>query len=294
MAMRKGLFYKSMILAVAILMVFALTGCGGNESSSDNSSSTSSNNNESKSNVEDTNGSSDSIGVSSDFEATDYDEMLDSGVSPVSVGITKYLEVKGVAYEMLTPVMDQISETNPFAALAFLPLFTVDLTIMPLTMLAAIPEKGNGVWEGNLMLLYNGTGRVEAKGDINTFSMNITNDDSEMGSMTIEGEYDAKTDSMQAVFKMGDGTQMVFEYVASDDGYVSQLYTEGEEENTLIKNAVNNTKLYAGLIDESSKPDSIYKKKVTDWESFVANDTLMIVIDNGKGYSILDGEKFEH
>lgn len=302
MDFRKSMLYKMLILTLVALMVFALTGCGGKESSSDNGS-TSASKSEGVSSSTVGSGSNatddsdddydDEDFDSMDFGGTDYDEMLDSGAPPVAVGITRYLDVKGTAYEMLTPAMDTVSQTNPMAALAYLPLVTVDLTILPLTMLAGIPPKGDNLWEGTIMFMYNGTGRVEVKGDISTFSMEINNDDTgEI--MNIEGKYDIATDSFQANFTMEDGEEMFFEFTASDDGYVSQIYSEGVDGSTVIKNAVNNTKLYAGLIESGSRPASIYQKKVTDWEGFVKNDTLMVVLDNGKGYTILDGEKYEH
>lgn len=273
---------------LTLIMIFVISGCGNKATSNNseglggiNSAYAGGSNNSSNTNSEPTNNKS------------DYDAMLDDGVPPLTVGLTKFMEVKGESYEMLEPVIDNISQTNPFASFAFFPLITTDLTILPLTMLGALPKKSATLWEGNLMFLMDGTGRVEVSGNVSSFSMEVIATDNPDNSMTIVGEYDYKKDTLKAVFEVADGSQMIFEYTAVGDGYVSQLYTESTDGNTLIRSAFNSQKLYAGILEVRGLPESIYGKNITDWEAYVQSDDLMVILDNGKGYTILEGEKFD-
>src|SRR6185437_8324449 len=89
---------------------------------------------------------------------TDYDELTDLGMPPVSVSLTKFMDLKGVAYEMLDPMTDSIEESGNFmASMAILPLFMADLSILPLTMIGTLPSKSDNLWEGELFFLFNGT-----------------------------------------------------------------------------------------------------------------------------------------
>ena len=81
------------------------------------------------------------------------DDLTDSDISPVAISITNYMEVKGVSYEMLEPVMDNISEQNMMAPLSMLGLLMVDLTLLPLSLIASAVPQGNNVWEGPLFLM---------------------------------------------------------------------------------------------------------------------------------------------
>lgn len=289
---------KSLIYLLTVVLIFTLSACGGGKgessSSGDNASSSTSQNSDTA--AKETN--SNAAGTSGiDSSTSDYKEMLDSGVPPMSVSITKYLETKGKAFEKLDFVMENVSESDPFAAFAFMPLLAVDLAILPVTMIGALPQAGNNVWEGNLMFLYNGTGRVETKGDISTFKMDIHSEDDASDNMKIEGEYDIKTDSFKTVFYPQDGGTLIFEYTASGDGYVSQMYSqEADGSSTLIRNAFDESKLYSGLIEGNAAPGSIYQKPVkdNDWVDFVKSDSMMVVIENGKGYTIIEGTKYEY
>lgn len=271
-------------LFLSILLVSAtLVGCGGKSKGNEEVGKTKVENDNTTKEDEKTNSNS------------DYDELIDLGLPPVSVGLTKFLEAKGNSYEMLDGMLESIeADGNFMAGLAILPLYMADLTILPLTMIGTLPSKGKNLWEGNLFMLFEGTGIVEMKGDISTFTMEIEAAENANDKMTINGEYDSNKDSLQAIFTVDGKETVIFEFAASGNGYASQIYSKNEDSFSLIKNAFDENRLYSGLITEGGKPESIYQKKVDNWEQFVKNDTLMIVLDKGKGYSIIDGEKYEH
>ncbi len=290
---KKGVIHKGLIIILSLIFVVSITGCGGSKDNASNGVDRSDLSDGVQPDVIDkVNESIDSEESNFSDSSVDYDELVDAGLSPLSIGLTKFMDVKSKSYEMLTPMMDKIGETNPFAGLAFLPLLGSDLTILPLTMLSALPSKGDHLWEGNLLFMFEGTGRVEVKGDIASFRMEI-NSQNDTGKMLVSGEYDIKSDSMRAVFTMEDGSETIFEYSASGDGYVSQLYTE-DGNDSIIKNAFDERRLLASVSEVNGKPGSIYQKNTSDWESFTVSENLMIYLEENNGYAIIDGEKYEY
>ncbi|MBS4196396.1 hypothetical protein [Lederbergia citri] len=221
------------------------------------------------------------------------DEPADLAIPPVADGMTKYLEVKRKAYEMLDTMMDTISVQNPMVSITLMGLFSTDIPLAPLASLSNVPKSGQNVWEGPLMN-QDSKGHVELKGDICTFNLEMKSEEEEIQNMIISGEYDTKTESLQASFSVDGKETMVFEYVPSGSGYASQVFNKENEETTLIKQVFNENALYIGVFKDSSKQDSIYKQNVEFSEDFVKNDFLMIAIENGKGYTIIENEKYEY
>lgn len=84
------------------------------------------------------------------------------------------------------------------------------------------------------------------------------------------------------------------EYAAVGDGYISQWYTDQDGEHTIVRSAFDSERIYGGIITTNRMPESIYKQQIADWEGFVENDDLMIVLDQDESYLILDGHKYEN
>lgn len=215
-----------------------------------------------------------------------------AALPPVGEGFTKYMEVKSKANDSMSRLVNSVQKGNdPTAGLGLLPMIAADLPILPLTALLALPSKGNGVWEGDLVALFKGTGRIEQKGDISTFKLEVVSKNDPKDKQVITGEYDAKNDSLKALFATNGKETAVFEYTASGKGYVSQLYVEENGKGIVHKSAFDEKNLYAGMLAGNGKPSSIYKKDVEAGESFVKSDEAMVAIQNGKGYAVFGGKK---
>jgi len=278
--------WKRIALIMSILIaVLSLAGCGGKSSTKGETNSPAV-----KPGVNSPEASKESRSSSS------ADDLEQSGLyPPAGTGIAKFLELKGKAYELMKPISDKIaSGDDAMASLALLPLMSADLSILPLAMIIAFPSKGDNVWEGEFRVMTDGKGRAELKGEICTFDMELAASDGSQEKMIITGEYDTKKDSLKASFTTGGKETALFEYAASGNGYVSQLFFTGDDGKTsLIRNAFDEKNLYAGMIPEDAKPDSIYQMSFEVGESFVKSDKIMVVIENGKGYALIDGKKHQ-
>ena len=142
--------------------------------------------------------------------------------------------------------------------------------------------------------LWTAIGRVELKGDICTFEMDIESQDGSGDNLVITGEYDIKKDSLQAVYETGGKETVVFEYAATGDGYASQFYFTESDNPFLIKQAFDEKSLYAGMFSTSNKPESVYRQNIKLEEGFGTNDELMVVIESNKGYTIIQGERYDY
>jgi len=270
------------LLLSAILVLSSLSGCSSRETAQKDSSTQAKEENKTETKKEQT-----------EKHVSSTDNLENSGISPIAIGVTKYMEVKGKAYEMLTPMTDSISQKDPLASMSLLSLLVTDITLLPLTFVGTLLPIGQNVWEGPLIMM-DGKGKVEQKGDICIFEMEVESKENPGEILTITGEYDAKKDSLQAIYHTNGKETIIFEFIASGDGYVSQFYSTDNEGNALIKQAFNEKSLYAGMISDSGKPESIYKQAINIGEDFVKNDTLMVVLQDGQGYSIIEGKKFEY
>ncbi|MBS4201219.1 hypothetical protein KHA93_16395 [Bacillus sp. FJAT-49732] len=281
MLKRKRMLLKQFSLMLAILlMFFSISGCGKSE---EKGGTPPVSNQEGKSPEK----------VDDETPPSPKDDLVDLDTPPVATGMTQYIEVKGKAYEMLEPMMESISQKNPMASITLMGLFSTDITLAPLAVLSEVPKTGKNVWEGPIMNQVS-TGHVEMKGDICTFNMEMNVPDESIQNMTISGEYDTKTESLQASFSVDGKEIKVFEYVPSGSGYVSQIITKENEETYLIKQVFNENTLYIGMVTGSGKEESIYKQNIEFNKNFVKNDSMMVVIENGKGYTIIDNEKYEY
>jgi len=211
---------------------------------------------------------------------------------PVGQSLTKYMESKSAVTEKIGELIDPLTESeDAMAMLAFMPLLTADLSILPLTSLMMLQPKGDNVWEGELIALFDGHGHIEQKGDISTFQLEMTTKDGTNQKQTITGEYDAKKDSLKAIYTTEGKEVAVFEYAASGDGYVSQLLLEENGAKSLNKSAFDNSKAYLGMVSASGGLSSIYQQDIKISEDFVKNDDLKVVIEGDNGYVIAGGKK---
>ncbi len=219
-------------------------------------------------------------------------ELADSGVAPAALGVVAYFEAKGATSEALNAATEKLAASgDPMAMMAFLPISFADLTILPLTMLSMLPETGKNIWEGELMMLVTGSGRIEQKGDISEFTLKLQDSGEGADYTEITGKYDRSKDSMRAEFWQNNQLSHVFEYSTSGNGYVSQLYSNTEDETTWLKHAFTGTSLYSGIVPANGEPESIYQKSPAINEEFVKNESLMLVLNDGVGYAILDGKR---
>jgi hypothetical protein len=289
---KKYMTSKRNLFILIVLLSLTLTGCGDSNAAQEAGSTTSPNTSATEQPVEANNSEQDHSTTTNEISISDEIKQLeDSGIAPVGVGILKFLESKTKSNDILEPFTEQITISDPMAAMALMPISFADMTVLPLTILSTIPSAGNNVWEGELLSLFKGTGRVELKGSINTFTIEGTEESGTNGKMTITGEYDMATDSLRAEFVTDGNENHVFEFVASGDGYVSQLYSSIAGEVHIIKNAFNSSSLYSSVIPANAKPESIYQKNIKVGEDFVKNETLMVSNTEGKGYGIFDGQK---
>lgn len=168
------------------------------------------------------------------------------------------------------------------------------MAILPLSMMSLLPKQSETLWEGEVLVLTDMNGKVEVNGNISTFELQVKSEDDPSQNMVITGEYDLKADSLTALFSVNDGSKMLFEYAAVGDGYISQWYSDTDGEHTIVRSAFDLERMYGGMITTNGIPESIYQQQITGWEEFVESDTLMVVIDHGEGYIILDGNKYEY
>jgi len=281
---RNALKRIALIMSIS-LAVLSLAGCGTKSSTMDATNNPSMNGLNSPEASKESSPSS----INNDLEQTGL-------YPPAGTGITKFLELKGKAYEQMKPLNDKIANgEDAMASLALLPLMSSDLSILPLAMIITLPSKGDNVWEGEFRVMTDGKGRAELKGEICTFDMELAASDGSQEKMIITGEYDTKKDSLKASFTTGDKETVLFEYAASGDGYVSQLFYTGDDgKPSLIRNAFDEKNLYAGMTSENAKPDNIYQQNIELGESFIQSDKIRVVMNNGKGYALIDGIKHEY
>src|SRR5690606_18612300 len=138
---------------------------------------------------------------------------------------------------------DSVSEKNPMVSITLMGLFATDIPLALLSSLNDVPKSGQNVWEGPIAN-QDGAGHVELNGDICTFSLELKSEEESIQSMSISGEYDLKTESLQASFLTDGERTMDFEFVPSGNGYVSQVFQKEGEEKTLVKHVFNENTLY--------------------------------------------------
>lgn len=216
----------------------------------------------------------------------------ESPLPSVGESFIQFMEVKANANDKMSQLSNEVGEgEDTTAMLAILPLITSDLAVLPLSMLVALPPAGNNIWEGDIAAMFDGTGRIEQQGDISTFNMEVESKEEPKVKQTITGEYDSKKDSLKATFTTGGRETAIFEYAASGQGYVSQLYLEENSQTSVYKSSFDHQNLYAGLFVDSGKPSSIFQEEIKFGESFVKNDGVMVVIEENQAFVIVDGEK---
>ncbi|WHY86926.1 hypothetical protein QNH39_03365 [Neobacillus novalis] len=274
---------KMFLMLTTLLMFFSISGCGKSDVKEETEGTAPLSKEEGKAPQKKDN----------ETPASPKDELAESAIPPIATRMTHYMEVKQKAYEMLDPMLETVSKENPMASISLMGLFSTDIPLMPLAMLSGVPKTGQNVWEGPVMN-QDSKGHVELKGDICMFDLEMKSEDETIQSMNISGEYDTKTESLKASFSVNGKETKVFEFVPSGDGYVSQLFTMENGETTLIKQVFNENTLYMGVFKDSSKQESIYKQNVEFSENFVKNNFMMIVIENGKGYTIIENKKYEY
>lgn len=262
-------------LALALVLVLSLTACNGKLNPGDifnnitnPSSSTANNSTNDPGNSGGNSGNSGNSGnqgnsggnFSSNAPAAAYEH---------------YVELKGQAYDLISESIGEHPELVFSAGMALLGVVFIDLALIPLTL---IGTEGS---EFALALL--GMEGFEIKQNGNVYTMTYSNGEGE--SMTQTCEYDPATDSMQSIMSVSGSSSdsMVFEYVKSGNGYVSQYVTSNEDGGnySVIKMYFDGNNVAIGLDEVSSVPGSIFKKTGLN-ASFACS---------GQSYFLLEGDK---
>ena len=246
---------KILIIALALVMVFSLTACGGNNAGDD-------------------------AAAPPDKEAP-ADNQTEPAGSP-SEAYSKYIDVKSAAYERLSTKIGEHDELALTAGLALLPVVVVDMSLLPLTIIGV--EGGEAALE---MFGMQGVS-VDKDGDVYT----VTYEDEEGNKITQTCEFDAKTDSMRSVVSDGSKDSIVFEYVNTGDGYASQytLYNEEDGQYTLITSFFNETDFVGfGMQTVKGEPDSIFGDTGLG-PDFIKNDEAYYMLEGDEMTIFMDGE----
>ncbi len=197
-----------------------------------------------------------------------------AGAESPAESYSKYIEIKGAAYERLNAKLEENEELYMSMALTLLPVSMVDLTLIPLTFLTADEQAA----AAGLAILGMNDVVINKSGGGYT----ITYADSEGGKIVQTCVYDKATDSMQSSITDADGAEtLFFESVRVGDGYASQYFTKnGDGTFTKITSFCDKSSIAAfGMESINSKPASIFK-----------NSALTVdFVKNGETYLILNG-----
>jgi len=231
---------KISCLVLALALIFSLSACGGKGGSSGNS----------KKNA-----------AKSRAPSEAYEE---------------YTKMKSTAYDSINEIISEHTELALSVGLALFPIVSVDLTLIPLTMI--------GSDGGELALAFLGMGNIKIDQNGDKYTIKYT--DSKEVEMIQTCEFDAAADSMRSIISDAAGSleTMIFEYTKSGDGYVSQycMYQEQSGEYMLIKMYFNaDGDVAIGIETVSSEPDSIYKKTGLT-SDFAKNDSFFVLLQAGK------------
>ena len=240
---------KLLIVAMAVIMAFSFVACGGGGGGTDTGTG----------------------GGGTEKAKTPADSY------------SKYVEVKGAAFERLTDKIGQHDELAMTAGMAILPITMIDLALLPLTIV--------GMEGGEATLEMLGMKNIDVKQDGDVYTITYT--DPEGKTLTQTCEFDAKTDSMRSVISDGDKESLTFEYVNTGKGYASQYVVLSEESGnySLMKSFFNDTGFvgFGTKEDVKGEPDSIFKNtKLTS--DFVENEETFMTLDGDVMTVFMDGE----
>lgn len=195
--------------------------------------------------------------------------------------ITRYLEVKQIAYEAMANKMKS-DPSQMMNMMGLIGVAAMDMSLLPITYLAGLQSIENiPGWAGNLSIM-KGTGKVDKNGS--KYAFQATGLDPQ-NPFEFKGEYDELTDSMQYVMSENGREKISFEFVRSGEGYASQYFSFPESaddhpENNLIKLYTVGKDIYVGYLTAATKPQSIYSTKPATRKEFIKDCSDKYVFEN--------------
>lgn len=243
------------VLLIALLVLTALAGCAGPA-------------NKGKDNGP-------SAPAANDKPANDKPSGSSGGAgskNALSTSYTNFSEMKTKAYER----HEELLTTNTDLAMlgmTFLPVLMMDLELIPLTVM----DQDKLVAETALGILGFKDIKVGKSGNKHT----ITYATEEGKAFEYVAEYDAASDSVQAIMSDGTGNELLFfEYVKAGKGYACQYYSKDSGQVISLFFDENNITGYS-IQDNAGKPASIFKNTSLN-EDFIKKGENFLLIKDGK------------
>ncbi|MGI5848685.1 MAG: hypothetical protein ACOX8Q_01220 [Christensenellales bacterium] len=204
----------------------------------------------------------------------------DNVAASPSGSYTKYMEMKGTAYDRINAKLEDNEDLYLSVGLSLLPVALVDLSLIPLTVLV---EENTGAEMALAMF-----GMSEVAIDRNGQEYTITYTDQEGNKNAQTCIYDPATDSLQSSIIDSAGKEVVFfEYIKVGNGYASQYFMHDESGYTKITSFFDESSSAAfGIETTDKKPDSIFKTG-NQTVDFVKNNEMYFIL---KGNSLTVSE----
>lgn len=216
-----------------------------------------------------------------DAQTTDDSDSGDSGVAESvapatnpSEGFSNYTTFKNAAYERITAAAETSDSLAMTVGLGYLGVTMVDLSLLPLTMLAGDPAASQAA----MAFLFTD---AKISGSGNDFT--ITYKDTEGGEIKQTCHYDAGKDTMTSTMFDTDGKiSIFFEYVNLGDAYAAQYFMPSDDDFEVIRAYFDKDNVAAfGIVTASDEPASIIGKSGFNAD-FVKNDESYLILKDGK------------
>ena len=271
---------RLLIFALVIILIFSVSGCGGNSQPADSFSS-------------DTD--------QSESEQTESSEKTGDGNGIISVQYKAYTDARAVFEDY---VLDQ-SYDHEIVSVKFTIATASDLKnftyLLPL-MFMGESTKSVGKFDGNMektMLEGGWADSVELEYNEDTgYLITGTLDGSNLEIKTV---YDEPTDSLRLEAYKDGALDLVFEYIKTRGGYAAQYYYKtitGFDKNTPIEGLCTFRTIFEGtdgswarFDNVTSEPTSIYTH-APEGKAFIEGATHWFTIEDGSFTGSLDGEVF--